>query len=391
LLVFSHFLHCFVLSQLVVFETVMRPFYESHKTLLPTAEARSYETYRRFGAIVLAYSFNLGDQTTAAPTVMLPMADMVNATPTGTSAHLFALGDGSFEMQTICAVSAGSEIFNTYGARPNSELLLRYGYVCTLNPADASAVSLEELFRALETTTPGDATGAGGLAAARARVRVRRLRQRGELSASVDAHDGPPFASREVVLPVRLASSGRADYRDEASTSPSSATCTADSPAAGAGASALCAAASTATGQVGGRTVCATLWRAAGGACDAVAVRAVAARRLRALAVADGAERDLVAAAAVLHDDEGRRGGSGGLAATAAATGVAARRMRYARRVRAVETEMFTALERDAGEYATAWERIERRRAEEVKNARARAPPQATRGEIGSSTEAQRW
>jgi hypothetical protein len=304
-----------------------------------------------------------------SPTVMLPMADMVNATPTGTSAHLFALGDGSFEMQTICAVSAGSEIFNTYGARPNSELLLRYGYVCSLNPADASAISLEELFKALETTPLGDIPGDGGLAAARARVRVRRLRQRGDLSAGADAQDGPPFASREVVLPVRLARSSHAGP-DKASTGAR----TTDSPAARAGAvAAPWLAAATSMGTVGGRTACATLWRAAGGGRGAAAVRAVAASRLNALAVADGADRTFsgettATAAAGVHDYDDDDGGGGGTA-TLAATGVAARRMRYARHVRAVETAIFSALEQDAGEYAAAWERMELERAEGRKDA----------------------
>jgi hypothetical protein len=233
---------------------------------------------------------------------MLPMADMLNAKPTGASANLYALDDGSFKMQTVCAVPAGSEIFNTYGARPNSELLLRYGYVCSFNPADASAITLGEMFRALEDEAAEGGGGSCGLAAARARVRIYHLRRRGSLSASVDEHDGPPFVPREVVLPVRFAPRiprEGVDYSKAA----------------------------------GGRTACGLLWRVAGGLSGARAVRRVALLRLRALAAGDTACRKLRATGAQ-------------------ADARIARRIRYANHVRAMEKILFTALKQDAKEFA---------------------------------------
>ncbi|KAH7339918.1 hypothetical protein B0J17DRAFT_657309 [Rhizoctonia solani] len=59
---------------------------------------------------------------------MVPMADMLNARYGGENAKLF-YEPRVLKMITTKAISAGEQIWNTYGDPPNSELLRRYGYV----------------------------------------------------------------------------------------------------------------------------------------------------------------------------------------------------------------------------------------------------------------------
>lgn len=189
----------------------MRPFYESHKDYFPTAESRSFDTYRRVGAIALAYSFSPGGSCSRA--VMLPMADQLNARPIGTSAHLFyADSEGSFEMQAIRDIEDGEEILNTYGARPNSELLLRYGYVSKPNPSNAIAFSAEELFSAWKSRQ--DSLGdCGGVSRARTVLAIRFLRRRGDIPPRGKIED-EPFAISEALFPVTLTDNSNENGED---------------------------------------------------------------------------------------------------------------------------------------------------------------------------------
>jgi SET domain len=221
-----------------VYDRVMRPFYDAHIEDIPDPLARSFETYRRYGSIVMSYSFTLGkkgrrkragggsgqdgsssddedddegddddddsnnsNDDDDVRTVMIPMADMLNATPTGTTAHLFqgrqlslsSLPD--LEMQTTKSVPLGAEVLNTYGERPDSELLVRYGYVSPAqappNPSNAAALSAADLFAATQPT--------GGLGSARARLRISRLRATGQLPRIGSGYD-LPFSVRELVF-----------------------------------------------------------------------------------------------------------------------------------------------------------------------------------------------
>jgi SET domain-containing protein 6 len=104
----------------------------------------NFEMYRRFGSIVMAYSFTKPD----GEIVMMPMADMLNHKTGFNNARLFIQNESSenspYEMKAISNISKGSEIFNTYGDLGNSDLLRKYGFVDGLdNPHNIVTIPLQ--------------------------------------------------------------------------------------------------------------------------------------------------------------------------------------------------------------------------------------------------------
>jgi len=117
----------------------------------------SFEQYRRFGSLIMAYSFTDDEGKVS----MVPMADMLNHKTGFNNARLYfdqeddTLGatasqpnEASLEgtepnkkpklreptqdflhMRTRRAILHGEELYNTYGTLPDSELLRKYGYV----------------------------------------------------------------------------------------------------------------------------------------------------------------------------------------------------------------------------------------------------------------------
>ncbi|GAA5858413.1 hypothetical protein JCM1840_001192 [Sporobolomyces johnsonii] len=95
-----------------------------------------------------------GDKPNSTP-VLFPGIDMLNHRPTskvtwssdvhvetaGTGAE-GKKGKGSLTIVLDEAVGADEQIFNTYGAKSNEELLLGYGFVLATNPADFVALKL---------------------------------------------------------------------------------------------------------------------------------------------------------------------------------------------------------------------------------------------------------
>ncbi|KAF7967425.1 hypothetical protein HWV62_19045 [Athelia sp. TMB] len=83
------------------------------------------------------------EEDDASDVAMVPMADMLNARYGSENAKLFHEAV-SLKMITTKPISAGEQIWNTYGNLPNSDLLRRYGHVDILplpgggqgNPAD---------------------------------------------------------------------------------------------------------------------------------------------------------------------------------------------------------------------------------------------------------------
>lgn len=59
---------------------------------------------------------------------MVPLADMLNAASGLDNAHL-EFHDHECLMVTTTAIPAGTQIYNTYSAPPNAELLRKYGHV----------------------------------------------------------------------------------------------------------------------------------------------------------------------------------------------------------------------------------------------------------------------
>lgn len=186
-----------------VYRREMRPFYawvkneiaagKAGKKLAIGAEDVGLRQWKRFGAIVLSYSFSIE----SGGTVMLPFADFLNSTPTGVNARVCYGDDGGMEMLTTARVGKGSELINSYGERPNSELLVRYGYVAKENPVRVVGVALEEVRAAAEKVG-----GRDGMRDVRLRVRAKKVMQEGQAPDLAHIEDGP-FVVREMVFVLR--------------------------------------------------------------------------------------------------------------------------------------------------------------------------------------------
>ncbi|KIP06534.1 hypothetical protein PHLGIDRAFT_106911 [Phlebiopsis gigantea 11061_1 CR5-6] len=64
-----------------------------------------------------------------ADVAMVPMADMLNGRFATETARLYYDDEHVLKMMTTQAITAGEQIWNTYGDPPNSDLLRRYGFV----------------------------------------------------------------------------------------------------------------------------------------------------------------------------------------------------------------------------------------------------------------------
>lgn len=156
------------------------PFYKRRFPHTP-AHLTTLAAFTRFGGIIAAYSF-----TVSTETAMLPMADMLNATSGGTNAHVYYGAHKTLTMETTAPIPRGAEVLNTYGPRPNTELLLRYGYIDRPYTHDASALTRGELL----AHSSGTSLSAPRIALA--------LRARGVWSAERRA---APFIVRGALLP----------------------------------------------------------------------------------------------------------------------------------------------------------------------------------------------
>lgn len=97
----------------------------------------SIEAFHRMGSLIMSYSFDIanpdatGDEDEELPAVkaMIPPADVLNAHSRLCNAHLETDDDGSLQMVATENISKGNQVYNTYGAVPNCDLLRCYGYV----------------------------------------------------------------------------------------------------------------------------------------------------------------------------------------------------------------------------------------------------------------------
>lgn len=200
-----------------VYEDMVRPFYDrisrvgaggEHEIVLDD-EARSLETFMRFGSIVLAYSFTVDKVDGSGDVaVMLPFADMLNATPTGVNSQICYGDDGSYEMMTTEPVACYAELVNSYGERANAELLTRYGYIAAVNPADGIALTLSELCAATRAVESANVS-----AIVRARAVLKILRKAGRF-APLPSKEVGPFAIRETVFEVTRRLRGPGGFGD---------------------------------------------------------------------------------------------------------------------------------------------------------------------------------
>lgn len=90
----------------------------------------SLAAFHRMGSTIMSYSFDIESKDGEPVKAMVPLADTLNAHTKLCNAHLCHPDeDGYLEMRSIKQIPKGSQIYNSYGELPNSDLLRRYGYV----------------------------------------------------------------------------------------------------------------------------------------------------------------------------------------------------------------------------------------------------------------------
>eukprot|EP00835_Amoeboradix_gromovi_P006362 NODE_735_length_4708_cov_0.180122.p2 type:complete len:317 gc:universal NODE_735_length_4708_cov_0.180122:1930-980(-) len=91
----------------------------------------SFEEFNYIGCAIMAYSFSFSD------IIMIPLADMLNHSSYH-NAQLYEVDEDSpmqgFAMRATKRITAGEQIFNTYGELGNVDLLMKYGFVEPNNP-----------------------------------------------------------------------------------------------------------------------------------------------------------------------------------------------------------------------------------------------------------------
>ncbi|RUS23062.1 hypothetical protein BC937DRAFT_92821 [Endogone sp. FLAS-F59071] len=109
------------------------------------------------GSLIMAYSFEDEPYLPSSPSepdsdsdsdipnvviTMVPLADMLNHRTGHNNARLFYEPE-QLEMRATKAIATGTQVYNTYGDRPNSDLLRRYGFVDEVNDHDSVEISGE--------------------------------------------------------------------------------------------------------------------------------------------------------------------------------------------------------------------------------------------------------
>jgi SET domain-containing protein 6 len=98
----------------------------------------SLQAFHRMGSLIMSYSFDIAgdepneeDEDGGLPSIkaMIPPADVLNAHSRLCNAHLETDDDGILQMVATRAIKKGEQVYNTYGAVPNCDLLRCYGYV----------------------------------------------------------------------------------------------------------------------------------------------------------------------------------------------------------------------------------------------------------------------
>lgn len=97
------------------------------------------EEYHAAGSVISAYSF-CDDKMVS----MVPFADLLNHKTGCNNARLF-FEDDQLSMRCIRACAKGEQLYNTYGDLGNTELLLKYGYICPGNRLTDVTIDLENL------------------------------------------------------------------------------------------------------------------------------------------------------------------------------------------------------------------------------------------------------
>lgn len=96
--------------------------------------AASYLSSRAFPSSLLSATPTLAHSPSTEP-ILLPGVDIFNHAR-GQPVSWSTSSDSSISLVLRTATKAGQEIFNNYGAKPNSEFILGYGFSISDNPED---------------------------------------------------------------------------------------------------------------------------------------------------------------------------------------------------------------------------------------------------------------
>ncbi|XP_053742090.1 N-lysine methyltransferase setd6 [Synchiropus splendidus] len=145
---------------------VALPFMSKHPELWDP-DTHTLELYTRLVAFVMAYSFQEPQQREdeddddddddddeedearqlQSPPMMVPVADLLNHVADHNASLQFS--PESLDMVSVRCISAGQEVFNTYGDKSNCELLLMYGFAEPFpgNKNDTAEVPVSTLYQ----------------------------------------------------------------------------------------------------------------------------------------------------------------------------------------------------------------------------------------------------
>eukprot|EP00118_Oscarella_pearsei_P002797 m.11632 g.11632 ORF g.11632 m.11632 type:complete len:420 (+) comp23526_c0_seq1:88-1347(+) len=119
------------------YEKIVQPFISRYKELF---HSFSLELFKKMVAFVSGYSFTDSSyKNDYTGIMMVPSADILNHHSKNNARLLFK--STTLEMVACRAIKAGEEVFNTYGALGNDELMISYGFAEKHpNPNDSAVI-----------------------------------------------------------------------------------------------------------------------------------------------------------------------------------------------------------------------------------------------------------
>ncbi|KAI8150416.1 hypothetical protein BJV82DRAFT_587127 [Fennellomyces sp. T-0311] len=137
-----------------MFAQEIQPIIKDHTDIF-NADVHNVDLFHQCGSLIMAYSFNDQEekqveeeedddddeeQEPEGLLAMVPMADMLNHKTGFNNARLFHEPE-CLRMKAIKPISAGDQIYNTYGDLCNADLLRKYGFADENNPFDLCEVN----------------------------------------------------------------------------------------------------------------------------------------------------------------------------------------------------------------------------------------------------------
>ncbi|XP_078495027.1 N-lysine methyltransferase SETD6 [Ciona intestinalis] len=132
------------------YEAKALPFIKSNSDIGFNETTHTLELYKHMASVVMAYSFTeptLDDDDERTPPIMVPVADVLNHVSRNNAQLMFE--PDALKMVATRNITAGQEIFNTYGQLANWQLLQMYGFVEfePHNLYDTVDIPIEDVFK----------------------------------------------------------------------------------------------------------------------------------------------------------------------------------------------------------------------------------------------------